>query len=132
MNQYVALHITPKGVVSYVDKLSERSTDDANEKLWDAIRRPRQEETGVHVTHRLEDGDPAQQIVRVARETHCDLIVMGLHQRSAPARWFCSSTTDEVIRKAPCSVLVVKAPMEEIQEESEEAPVVTETHAHSV
>lgn len=111
----IALHIAPKGVVSYVDKVSERPVDETNEKLWEAIRRPREEEAGVKVTHQLEEGDPVAQILRVAREAACDLIVMGTHGRAGLTRWFSGSVAEEVIRKAPCPVLIVKTPNGEVQ-----------------
>jgi nucleotide-binding universal stress UspA family protein len=128
----IALHITPKGVVSYVDTKSELSSEETKEKLWKAIRRPREEEAGVNVTHRLEEGDAIREIVRVAQETHCDLIVMGTHGRSVLTRWFSSSTSEEVIRKAPCSVFIVKARNGEVQPAAQTASVPQETEAAPV
>jgi nucleotide-binding universal stress UspA family protein len=37
-----------------------------------------------------------------------ELIVMGSHGRKGRFLWFTSSVIEEVIRKAPCSVLVAK------------------------
>lgn len=106
----IALHIAPDGIVSYMDKVSERPTEETKEKLWEAVRRPRDEEKGIEVEHRIEDGEPLGEILRVARETNSDMIVMGTHGRSGIARWFTNSVAEEVVRKAPCSVLIVKPP----------------------
>ena len=51
---------------------------------------------------------PVGQIVGVATEIGSDLIVMGSHGRKGWFRWFTSSVIENVIRKAPCSVLVAK------------------------
>jgi nucleotide-binding universal stress UspA family protein len=60
--------------------------------------------------YHLEAGDPATEILRVAREVPCDLIVLGTHGRTGLTRLVLGSVAEEVLRKAPCSVLTVKAP----------------------
>ena len=67
-------------------------------------------EPTLDVERRLEQGDAAGEIVRVARETECDLIVIGTHGRTGLARLVMGGTAEEVLRKAPCPVLAVKAP----------------------
>lgn len=59
---------------------------------------------------RLERGDPATEILCVARETACDLIVMGTHGRTGLRRLLMGSVAEEVVRKAPCPVVTVKKP----------------------
>jgi universal stress protein A len=57
----------------------------------------------------LLEGDPATAILRAARETNCDLVVMGTHGRTGLNRLLSRSVAEEVVRKAPCLVLTVKA-----------------------
>ena len=64
----------------------------------------------IVVEHRLEEGNPVAEILRVARETHCDLIVMGTHGRTGLAHLLMGSVAEQVVRKAGCHVLVVKTP----------------------
>jgi hypothetical protein len=64
----------------------------------------------VHVEHRLADGNPSEEILRQARDTGCDLIVMGTHGRRGLGRLLLGSVAEEVMRKAPCPVLTVKLP----------------------
>jgi nucleotide-binding universal stress UspA family protein len=64
----------------------------------------------VRVIHRMELGMPAAEIVRLAGETHPELIVMGTHGRTGFRRLMMGSVAEEVVRKAPCSVLAVKSP----------------------
>jgi hypothetical protein len=43
--------------------------------------------------------------------------MMGTHGRRGLTRWFSGSVAEEVVRKAPCSVLIVKPPVEAVQAE---------------
>jgi len=82
-----ALYVAPKSVVSHVEGVSELSPEEAREKLWEAIHKPYPEEATLDVEHRLEEGDPLQAIMRVARESHCALIVLGMHPKSGWTGW---------------------------------------------
>jgi len=53
------------------------------------------------------EGDAAREIVRVAREEHCDLIVMGTHGRGGIRHLVLGSVAERVMRKADCAVLSV-------------------------
>jgi len=49
-----------------------------------------------------------QEIVALAHEINCDLIVIGNHGRSGLSRVLTGSTAERVVRHAPCPVLVVR------------------------
>jgi nucleotide-binding universal stress UspA family protein len=53
-------------------------------------------------------GDPAQQILQVARDLGVGLIVMTTHGRGALGRWAFGSVADTVTRTAPVPVLIVR------------------------
>jgi nucleotide-binding universal stress UspA family protein len=59
---------------------------------------------------RLEQGNAALEIVRVAQETQCDIIVIGTHGRTGLGRFLMGSVAEQVLRTAPCPVLAVKTP----------------------
>jgi nucleotide-binding universal stress UspA family protein len=63
------------------------------------------------VEYRVQDGDPAVEILGVAGETRCDLIVMGTHGRTGLERMLLGSVAEKVVRKAACPVLTVKVPL---------------------
>src|SRR5436305_649865 len=69
---------------------------------------PQDCEAGLNVEHRVVEGDPVKQILGVAQETGCDLLVMGTRGVTGLSRWFTTSVAEEVVRQAPCSVLVSK------------------------
>jgi nucleotide-binding universal stress UspA family protein len=52
-------------------------------------------------------GEPAKEIVRIAREEGCDLIVVGTHGRTGLRRVLLGSVAAAVVRAASCAVLVV-------------------------
>jgi len=54
-----------------------------------------------------QDGDPARTIVDQALATAADLVVMGTHGRSGFERLIIGSVAENVVRKAPCPVLLV-------------------------
>lgn len=58
----------------------------------------------------IDSGNPAERICATAAEHNIDLIVIGSHERGAFARFVHGSVSEEVVRKAPCSVLVAKSP----------------------
>lgn len=64
----------------------------------------------IPIRHVLLEGDPANQIVRHARDSGVDLIVMGTHGRTGLERFLMGSVAEKVLRDAPCSVLIVKLP----------------------
>ena len=117
----VVLHVTAKPVVSYIEKTSDLPPEKLQQKLWETLRAPRECEAGVDVQHRVEEGSPVQQIVRVAKEIQADLIVLGAHGPRGPLKWFTSNVTDHIVRESPCSVLIVKDPPAEASPESEPA-----------
>jgi universal stress protein A len=69
--------------------------------------------SGVTVERRLTEGTPAAEIVRVAGENNCDLIVLGTHGRTGLGRLLMGSVAEQVVRRATCPVLTVKTPMPE-------------------
>jgi nucleotide-binding universal stress UspA family protein len=64
----------------------------------------------IPVRHLMLDGDPATELVRVAREQRFSIVVMGTHGRTGLERALMGSVAEKVLREAPCSVLVVKLP----------------------
>ncbi len=64
--------------------------------------------SGTELQLRVVSGTPHVEIVRMAEETHADLIVMATHGRGFISHAILGSTTERVLRRAPCPVLVVR------------------------
>jgi nucleotide-binding universal stress UspA family protein len=65
---------------------------------------------GVKLDRRLEEGDPAGEVLRVAAETGADLIVLGTHGRTGLRHLLLGSVAEQVVRKATSPVLTVRTP----------------------
>ena len=63
---------------------------------------------GLEVEEVVAHGEAASEIVRVARERGCDLIVISSRGRTGLGRMLFGSTAESVVRHAHCPVLVVK------------------------
>ena len=63
----------------------------------------------VGYEHRLMIGNPATAIVHLAEQEHVDMIVLPTHGRTGLFRLLMGSVAEEVVRKAKCPVLTVKA-----------------------
>jgi nucleotide-binding universal stress UspA family protein len=63
----------------------------------------------VGFEHRLLLGNPAGAIVHLAEKEAVDMIVMPTHGRTGLVRLLMGSVAEEVVRKAKCPVLTIKA-----------------------
>ncbi len=69
--------------------------------------RAREHGITVNLTHEIDDS-PAKAIVRAAKLTDCDLIVMSSHGRRGVQKMLLGSQTSEVLVKTPIPVLVIR------------------------
>jgi nucleotide-binding universal stress UspA family protein len=92
------------------------------EHIGELVRRLDAEGFPPGMETQVSAGDPATEILRLARDSKCDLIVMGTHGRTGLGRLLLGSVAEEVIRKATCPVLVVKVPIPDTQSTAEAKP----------
>ncbi len=72
-------------------------------KLADEIRA-----RGISVREVVVQGKPSVEILRVAKEETSDMIVLGTHGKGVLDQALFGSTTERVVRKAPCPVLTCR------------------------
>jgi nucleotide-binding universal stress UspA family protein len=65
---------------------------------------------GTRVVTEIRSGDPAQGLLDVARDEGTDLIVVGSQGLGVLEQFLLGSVSQQVLRHAPCSVLVVREP----------------------
>lgn len=65
--------------------------------------------TWCRVSTQTTHGKPYRRILDLAQHESIDLIVMGVHGRNPVDRMLFGSTTNHVVRRAPCPVLTVRA-----------------------
>jgi len=93
-------------------------------EAWEVFDQPRRilKEAGVESLLLLREGDPAEEIVRAAKEGEFDLIIVG-HRGLSPVKAFLlGSVSNRVVSHAPCSVLVVRPGLENNTAEGEDRP----------
>ncbi len=86
------------------DKLWKEELAEAGEEL----ERTAAALTSLQIDKRVEVGDIGGTVCRIASELHVDVIVVGSHGRSAIARILLGSVSEQIVRHAPCPVLVVR------------------------
>jgi nucleotide-binding universal stress UspA family protein len=62
----------------------------------------------IVTTFLIWEGDPADSIIEAATSERADIIVIGSHGRAALGRALIGSVSDQVVRHAPCPVMVVR------------------------
>lgn len=67
------------------------------------------EDQGIPVESAVTEGDAARAIVEYATGHGVGLIAMANHRRSGLGRLVAGSVADEVLRSAPCPLLLVRA-----------------------
>jgi nucleotide-binding universal stress UspA family protein len=77
---------------------------------WWQFAWPQPPDANIRVEHRVAEGNAPKEILRLAQALRCHLIVMGTHGRTGLDRLLTGSVAEEVLRKAPCPVLVVRVP----------------------
>jgi nucleotide-binding universal stress UspA family protein len=105
----VVVHVVTPPAVAYGEfavPLELPSEDELRERL----QRVQAGDPKIQMEHHLLRGDAASEILRVAEETKCDVIVMGTHGRTGLGRLLMGSVAEQVVRKATCPVVTVKAP----------------------
>lgn len=79
-------------------------------EAWEVFARPKEilAQAGIGYQLLLAIGDPADEIIRAARDHGFDLIVVG-HRGLSPVKAFLlGSVSNRIVSHAPCSVLVVR------------------------
>ena len=94
----------PRRVQEDLHKWIERAMRRGLDRL---LRRARA--AGLRASGVLRDGVVAEQIVRLARARHAELIVMGTHGRTGLGRMLLGSVAARVLTQAPCPVLTVRS-----------------------
>jgi nucleotide-binding universal stress UspA family protein len=68
----------------------------------------------LEIKDRLAQGKPYAEILRIAKEEAVDLIVISTRSKPDPRHTHLGSTAEHVVRLAPCPVLVVRHPEDQI------------------
>lgn len=79
------------------------------EQMRKALDQMEVHDSNVRVDRLIAEGNPVTQIVRVAEDSQCDLILMATHARTGIRRFLTGSVAEEVVRRSRCPVLIIKS-----------------------
>lgn len=63
---------------------------------------------GLDVTTIMKEGNISNEIVKLAKNKKCNLIIVGSKGLGAAARFFLGSISNKLANNSPCSILIVK------------------------
>jgi len=63
---------------------------------------------GIDITEWIRDGKPDKEIMAAVKEEKIDLIIMAAHEEGRFEHYMFGRTVEELTRKMPCSILLVK------------------------
>lgn len=80
------------------------------ERGWNLLRELKEmsKKEGIELDAIVEEGDPGEKIVKVAKKLKIGLIVMGTTGRTGLDRILLGSVAEAVIKNAPCPVLAMR------------------------
>ena len=67
----------------------------------------------LNIVRSTVQGHPLVEIIRYARESDVDLMIIGTHGRTGLAHMLLGSNAEKIVRKAPCPVMTVHCPEHE-------------------
>jgi len=105
----IVLHVYPPPL-GHDQVLALRDPEEYEKQFWTALYGLKTDDPKVAIEYELAEGDAASEILCVAQNSHCDLIVMGTLGRTGVSRFFMGSVAEQVVREAACPVLTVKIP----------------------
>jgi universal stress protein A len=84
----------------------KKAMDEAKTKL-DAILRE-ERKRGTEVKEIVREGKPSEEVLKVVKEEKVDLLIMIGHEESRLEHFLFGRDNEELLRKMPCSILMVK------------------------
>jgi nucleotide-binding universal stress UspA family protein len=109
----ILVHVLEDRMPPFLEELLPDSRDilqHQRSKAVEALDRIGREDLGSRLSWEtvVAVGVPHREIVEIARERRADLIVMATHGRGPVGHALIGSTTERVLHRAPCPVMVVR------------------------
>jgi len=79
---------------------------DAKRKLSELVESEKAK--GVSIKELVREGEPTAEILKTVEQEKIDLLVMLAHEEGRMEDLFFNRSNDELVRKIPCSILLVK------------------------
>jgi len=116
------VHVMPPPIAAYLGGPLPVDTDRLQAELLQKLNKFHVEGVNLRSLPCISEVPPVEEILHIAREIRCDLIVMGTHGRTGLGRAFMGSVAEGVVRKAPCPVLTIKNPFPDAAKKCRQEP----------
>jgi universal stress protein A len=94
--------VSLKEIQEEYEKMQDRARSDLNRLI------KAEENTGIPIEVSFEDGDPDEKILHFVKDKNIDLLIMLAHEEGRFEHLLFGRSIDRIIRKLPCSVMLVK------------------------
>ena len=93
------------GTLSLKDEY-DKLLKDARYQLSELIKD--ENTTGLTITEIVREGEPTEEILKAVKENEIDLLIMLAHEEGRMEHFLFGHSNDELVRKMPCSLMLVK------------------------
>ncbi len=104
-------HVMQPPIVAYTPgELGEFEPGGTPDEIKERLKEFDPQDSRIKVEYRVVQGEAASEILRMAKESQCDMVVIGTHGRTGISRVLLGSVAEEILRHAPCPVLTIRCP----------------------
>jgi nucleotide-binding universal stress UspA family protein len=96
-----------------IEEAYQKALDESKSELERIISVEKKK--GMPITEMVRGGHPTKEIMKVVADEKIDLIVMIAHEEGKLEHFLFGRTNDAIIRKLPCSILMVKKEPEPVE-----------------
>ncbi len=89
-----------------LEKEYEKILLNTKEKLSEIVEAEKTK--GMTITELVREGEPTEEILKTIQEKNIDLLVMLAHEEGHLEHLLFGRSNDELVRKMPCSIMLVK------------------------
>ena len=90
----------------FIEEEYRKILDDAKKKLDLLIGDEKGK--GLEIKEFIREGNPTDEILKVIAQENIDLLIMSAHQEGRLEHFLFGRSNEEILRKMPCSILMVK------------------------
>ena len=101
LSQYVGFHVPPSSIESFVGEIVSGAEDTMNAFVKEHFDQ-------MDVEGKVVTGYPAEEILGIAEDEKCDMVVMGTHGRKGIDRILFGSVAEKVVKSSTVPVLTVR------------------------
>ena len=75
----------------------------------------KENKAGMAIVELVQQGEPTAEIFKAVKDKNIDLLIMTAHEEGRLEHFLFGRSNDEIIRKMPCSVFLVKQPLKSVR-----------------